>query len=206
MPILIQGDLGPTFLLLTVFLLLFYYAGNRNLVTLLFIFLVALGGYVSYKTGYPHIVKDRFDMLFDPFGRSENMARVLWSISSGGIWGAGIGYGQPYRIPEVQSDFNFAAICEEIGLIGAVSLVLAYSIFVLRCFRIAANTTNIYKKTLIMGTAVLVGVQAFIIIAGNLNSIPMTGITLPFVSYGGSSMVMNFLLSGIVLKISGDKA
>lgn len=163
----------------------------------------AIAGYVSYRYGIPKIVAERVDKLFDPFGMSENLSRVLWSISSGGIWGSGIGYGEPFRIPVVQSDFNFAAICEELGLIGAVTVVLAYAVLVHRCFAIATAEDNLYRKTLVVGIGVLIGVQAFIIISGNLNAIPLTGITLPFVSYGGSSMIVNFFAAGILLKISG---
>ncbi len=204
-PLFIQGDLGPTIVIFAVFILLFHYAGNRDFITLLFVLIIFAVGYISYKSGFPHIVRERFDMLIDPFGRSESISRVLWSISSGGLWGSGIGYGQPYRIPEVQSDYNFAAICEEMGLMGAISILLAYAVFIWRCFKIASKTENIYKKTLVTAIATMIGVQSFIIISGNLNSIPMTGITLPFVSYGGSSMMMTFLMTGIVLKISGEK-
>jgi cell division protein FtsW (lipid II flippase) len=205
LPLFIQRDLGPTFLIFIVFLLMFYYAGNRSIATVFFIFLIVAAGYISYKAGYPHIVRERFEMMLDPFGRSESMARVLWSISSGGIYGAGIGYGQPHRIPEVQSDFNFTAICEEMGFIGGVTVILAYVLLIYRFFKIASHTDNIYRKTLVIGITALVGVQAFIIISGNLSFIPMTGITLPFISYGGSSMIINFLMAGIVLKISGEK-
>jgi cell division protein FtsW (lipid II flippase) len=205
-PLLIQGDLGPTLLLFIVFILLFQYSGNRGAVTCVFVALLGIAGYVSYRLGYPPIVRDRFDIVLDPFGTSENMSRVLWSISSGGFWGTGIGYGQPFRIPEVQSDFNFAAICEEAGLAGGLAVVLAYALFIQRCLRIAFATTGAYKKTLVVGIATLFGVQSFIIIAGNLNCIPLTGITLPFVSYGGSSMIISFIAAGIVLRVSGEKA
>ena len=198
-PLFVQRDLGPTFLIFIVFLLMFYFAGNRNIVTIAFIVLIGIIGYVSYKVGYPSVVHERFNAFFDPFGRSESMSRVLWSISSGGIFGSGIGYGQPYRIPVVQSDFNFAAIVEEMGFIGGISVVLCYVIFVHRCYRISQQTANIYKRSLVCGITVMIGLQAFTIICGNLGVIPMTGITLPFVSYGGSSMIINFLLIGIIL-------
>jgi cell division protein FtsW (lipid II flippase) len=201
-PLVLQGDFGPTFLLFVVFLLMFHYSGNRIFVTLLFILLIGIVGYVSYTTGYPSVVRERFDMMFDPFGRSENLSRVLWAISSGGMFGSGIGYGQPQRIPEVQSDFSFAAICEEMGFVGAFSIILAYAVLLIRCFRIAAETENPYMKTLVIGIATMIGVQVFIIIAGNLGGIPLTGITLPLVSYGGSSLIINFLMIGIVLSIS----
>ena len=114
----IQKDFGPVVLIFIVFLLMFFYAGNHNSMTLIFISLMVVVGYLSYQAGYPHIVRERFDALFDPFGNSEAMTRVLWSLSSGGWVGTGIGYGEPFRIPEVQSDFSFAAICEEMGFFG----------------------------------------------------------------------------------------
>jgi len=204
-PLFIQKDLGPTFLIFVVFLLMFHYGGNPNLVTLLFAILTIAGGYVSYKIGFPSIVGKRFEMMLDPFGRSEAMARALWSISSGGIAGSGIGFGQPWRIPQVQSDYTFVALCEEMGLIGGVIVVLGYTILIYRCFRIASETDNLYKRFLVTTVGTLIGLQAFIIICGNLGVIPMTGITLPLVSYGGSSMIINFLMMGIVIRISGDK-
>lgn len=205
-PIFIQRDLGPTFLIFLVFLLMFYYAGNRNLITALFVVLIITGAYVSYETGFPSIVRQRFQMMLDPFGKSESIARSLWSISSGGILGSGIGFGEPYRIPEVQSDYTFSAICEEMGFIGGVAVIFAYVILLYRCFRISSKTDNSYKKILVICIATFMGMQAFIIICGNLGVIPMTGITLPLVSYGGSSMIINFLMIGIVISVSGERS
>lgn len=205
LPIVKQGDLGPSVLMLIIFILLFFYAGNSCFITLSFAAIIGAVGFACYHYGSPHVVRERVDILLDPFGKSENMARVLWSISSGGLWGAGIGYGQPFRIPEVQSDFNFAAICEEMGLMGAASVVLAYAVLIHRCFRIAAGTANGYQRTLVLGIATLIGVQAFVIISANLNCTVLTGITLPFVSHGGSSMIVTFIMAGIILKVSGGK-
>jgi cell division protein FtsW (lipid II flippase) len=173
--------------------------------TFLFIVLLILAGYASYQAGYPSIVRERFDALLDPFSTSEAMTRVLWSLSSGGWIGAGIGYGQPYRMPEVQSDFSFVAICEEMGFVGGAAVILAYALFISRCFRISLKAGNRYQKILVIGIAALMAVQAAIIILGNLVVIPLTGITLPFISYGGSSLIMNFLMAGVVIRISGDQ-
>ncbi|OQW98153.1 MAG: hypothetical protein BWK74_05285 [Desulfobacteraceae bacterium A6] len=205
LPLFIQKDLGPTVLIFAVFLLMLFSAGNRNTLTFLLIVFPILAGYASYHTGYPPIVRERFDALLDPYGTSEAMTRTLWSVSSGGWIGAGIGYGQPYRMPEVQSDFNFAAICEEMGFAGGASVVLAYVLFIFSCFRISLKTENRYKKILVIGIAALMAVQAAIIILGNLVVIPLTGITLPFISYGGSSLIVSFIMAGIVIRISGDK-
>jgi cell division protein FtsW (lipid II flippase) len=144
-------------------------------------------------------------MVADPFGRSESMSRVLWAISSGGLTGSGMGYGQAHRIPEVQSDFSFVAVCEEMGFVGGFAVILAYAALIVRCLRIASAADNVYKKTLVTGIATLIGIQSFLIICGNLGGIPLTGITLPLVSYGGSALLINFLMIGIVLRISGEE-
>lgn len=204
-PLFIQRDFGPTFLILVVFLLMFHYGGNSGLITLFFAVIIVLGGYISYNVGFPSLLRDRLDMVLDPFGRSEAITRTLWSISSGGLFGSGVGHGQSYRIPEVQSDFTFSAICEEMGFIGGIVIILAYTILIYRCLRISSRVENAYKRLLVVSIATLFGIQAFIIILGNLGVIPMTGITLPFVSYGGSSLIMSFLMIGIVIKISGDR-
>jgi cell division protein FtsW (lipid II flippase) len=204
-PLLIQRDIGPTFLIFVMFLLMFYYSGTPSRIIAAIVLAIIGITYISYIAGFPSIVHERFSMAIDPFTRSEGMSRAIWSISSGGIFGTGIGYGQSYRIPVVQSDYNFSAICEEMGLIGAISVVSAYILFAHRCYRISGVTTNLYKRTLVVGIALLITLQAFTIIAGNLGIIPMTGITLPFVSYGGSSMLVNFLMAGIVLRISGER-
>jgi cell division protein FtsW (lipid II flippase) len=205
LPILLQIDLGPSFILLSVFLLMFHYAGNKPLITLIFIVIITTTGYLLYRTNFPPIIHERFVKLFDPFGRDESLSRALWCISSGGFFGTGIGYGEPQRIAEVQSDFVFAAICQETGLLGAVSVVLAYVVFIVRCIKIASVTANTYKKALVVGVATLFAVQAFVIMAGNLIIVPLTGITMPLaVSYGGSSIIANFIAVGIVLKISGE--
>ena len=203
--ILIMKDIGPSLVIFIVFLFMLHYAGNRKIITLIIVVSIFVIGAFSYASGVPPIVRERFDALFYPFQHSESMSRVLWSISSGGVYGAGLGYGEPQMITEVQSDFNFAAICEELGFLGGLSIILVIALFVFRCFKISLHAKDEYKKALVVGIAVLVTVQTFIIIAGNLVFIPLTGITLPFVSYGGSSMIANFLMAGIVLRISGEK-
>lgn len=203
-PLFIQGDLGPTFLLLLVFLLLFHVSGSPYKVTGFFIFFVAIGGWLAYQIGFPAMVRTRFDLFIYPFERNESLARVLWSLSSGGLTGAGIGYGQPFQIPEVQSDFTFAGLCEELGFVGGATVIATYLILLWRCFKVAGATSHVYKKILSLGIGTLIGVEAGIIILGNLAVIPLTGITLPLISYGGSSLLVHFLMIGILLKISGE--
>jgi cell division protein FtsW (lipid II flippase) len=203
-PLFIQRDLGPVMLVFVVFLIMFYYAGNRISVVAYLVLVIGAALYGAYSMGYPSILRQRVDMMLDPFGRNETTARALWSMASGGFYGTGIGYGKPYRIPEVQSDYNFVAICEEMGLAGAFAVMFAYAVLVFRCFVVAGRTSHVYRKTLSTGIGTLIGIQSFIIIAGNLGIIPLTGITLPFVSYGGSSMIMNFVMVGIVLRLSEE--
>ena len=198
----LQKDLGPAFLLFLVFLLMIHAAGNRKAITLAFLCVVLLAGFVAYQTGFPSIVRTRFDAFLDPFGTSESMTRVLWSLAAGGVWGVGLGAGQAYRIPEVQSDFNFTAICEEIGFGGGLAVVIMYLVFFYRCLAMSRRIDHGFEKALLVGVGTLTMTQALIIIAGNLGIIPLTGITLPFVSYGGSSLVINFIMAGIALRIS----
>lgn len=198
----LQKDLGPAFLLFVVFLLMIHVAGNRKIVTLTFFLLVFLAGFLAYKAGYPPVVRARIDAFMDPFGMSASISRVLWSLAAGGFWGVGLGYGQAYRIPEVQSDFNFTAICEELGLLGSAAVIILYLIFCYRCLVISQKVEQGFDKALLVGIGSLTMTQALIIIAGNIKVIPLTGITLPFISYGGSSLIMHFIMAGIALRIS----
>jgi cell division protein FtsW (lipid II flippase) len=198
----LQKDLGPAVLLFWVFLLMIHAAGNRKVVTLAFLGIVLLAGFAAYQAGFPSMVRTRFDACLDPFGTSESMTRVFWSLSAGGIWGLGLGAGQSYRIPEVQSDFNFTVICEELGFGGGLAVIMMYLLFFYRCLVTSRRIDHGFEKALLIGIGTLTMSQALIIIAGNIGIIPLTGITLPFVSYGGSSLIVNFIMAGIALRIS----
>ncbi len=204
-PTLLQQDFGATMLLFTVCFTMLHLAGNKFSITILVISLIVLSGWACYAMDSPHVLRQRIDMFLDPFGRGEALSTVLWSISTGGIFGNGVGFGLAHRIPEVQSDFNFAAICEEMGLVGGLSLLLAYAVLLQRLFSVSLLNGNLYKKMLIIGIALMIATQSFIIVAGNLNGIPLTGITLPFCSYGGSSLIISFIMAGIAVRISGEE-
>ena len=203
-PTVAQEDFGATMVLFVVCFIMLHLAGNKIYITLGAVSIMALLGWLSYTMDFPHVLKQRVDMFLDPFGRGEAITNVLWSISTGGIFGNGIGFGLAHRIPEVQSDFNFAAICEETGLVGGLSLMLAYAVLLQRLLRASLTNGNLYKKMLVTGIALTFAVQAFIILAGNLNGIPLTGITLPFCSYGGSSLIVSFIMAGIGIRISSE--
>ncbi|HEY3277556.1 MAG TPA: FtsW/RodA/SpoVE family cell cycle protein [Syntrophorhabdaceae bacterium] len=204
-PTILQGDYGGAVLLFAVCFIMLHLAGNKVYITLLAASSLALIAWLCYTLNFPQVLKTRIDMFLDPFGRGEAMTTVLWSISTGGIFGNGIGFGLAHRIPEVQSDFNFAAICEEMGLLGGLSLMAAYAVLLMRLFKASLTNHNIYKRILVIAIALMIALQSFIILAGNLNGIPLTGITLPFCSYGGSSIVVSFIMAGIGIKISGEE-
>lgn len=203
-PTVVQQDFGATMVLFAVCFIMLHLAGNKIYITLGAVSVMAVAGWLFYAADFPHVLRQRVDMFLDPFGRGEAITSVLWSISTGGVFGNGIGFGLAHRIPEVQSDFNFAAICEEMGLVGGLSLMTAYAVLTQRLLRTSLMNSNLYKKMLVTGIALMIAVQSFIILAGNLNGIPLTGITLPFCSYGGSSLIVSFIMAGIGIRISSE--
>jgi peptidoglycan glycosyltransferase len=130
--------------------------------------------------------------------------QAWFAIAAGGIFGDGPGLGSPQRIPAVATDFIFAAIAEELGLLGAAAVVAAFLLMVGSGLRIAVRCERPFEKLLAAGLSLVIGVQTFVIIGGVTRIIPLTGITLPFVSYGGSSLIANYILLALVLRISDD--
>jgi len=151
-------------------------------------------------------VRVRFDIWLnpwqDPSGMAYQVVQSLFSFGTGGIWGTGFGYGHPGFIPEVHTDFIFAAIGEEWGLVGSLAILLCYVLLFWRGIQIALTRQGDSEALLAAGCASLVLLQAFIIIAGVIKFLPLTGITLPFISYGGSSMVSGFILLGLLVSLS----
>ena len=144
-------------------------------------------------------VQTRVDIWLDPWAdpldKGYQIIQSLYGLADGGLTGTGLGRGNPGQVPEAQNDFIFSAIGEEMGLIGASSVLMAYLLLVGAGLRIALRTERTFEKLLAVGLTTIVGIQAFIIIAGVIKVVPLTGITLPFVSYGGSSLVANYILS-----------
>lgn len=150
----------------------------------------------------PH-VHDRIEAWRDPFASADDAGfqtvQSFYAFEAGGITGEGLGLGQPDAIPAVTTDYIFVAIGEELGLAGATAVVLLFVLFVFAGLQVAAGLNDAFLRLLASSAVLLLGIQAAVIIAGNLGLIPTTGITLPFVSYGGSSLVVNFALVGLVL-------
>ncbi len=154
-------------------------------------------------------IQIRIETWLHPFediaGKGYQITQSLFAIGEGGFTGRGIGNGSPYYIPEVHSDFIFSAICEEMGILGGMAVIMLYFVLVYRAFKISLSTNNEFNKAVAMGIGVMIGIQTFIIIGGVIKFIPLTGITLPFVSYGGSSMVATFAAFGILQGISARR-
>lgn len=170
--------------------------------------LAAIGAGAIGVTFMSHI-QVRVSTWLDPFadvtGKGYQIVQSMFAIAAGGFSGSGIGNGSPYFIPIVSSDFIFSAICEEMGILGGIAVLLLYFVLVYRGFKIALSSTNPFNKAVSIGLSVMLGVQTFIIVGGVVKLIPLTGITLPFISYGGSSMITTFIALGILQSISGMK-
>jgi cell division protein FtsW (lipid II flippase) len=168
------------------------------------VMLFLLGSVACYHL-YPHI-QTRVDIWLnpwaDPSGNAYQLVQSLFAFGSGGLLGSGLTYGFPEMIPEVHTDFVFAAIGEELGLMGAGSIILLYIIIIYRAFRVALLSVLPFSTLVAGGLAVVTALQIFLIIGGVTKFFPLTGITLPFVSYGGSSIITNFILLGMLFSIS----
>jgi cell division protein FtsW (lipid II flippase) len=153
-------------------------------------------------------VQDRVEVWLNPWPVAQaegyQIVEASFALADGGIAGTGIALGTPTRIPEVETDFIFAAIGEELGLIGATAVLCAYLLMVGAGLRVALRAESAFDTLLASGLTTLLGVQTFIIIGGITRTLPLTGVTLPFVSYGGSSLVMNYVLLALLLRISDN--
>ncbi|MFC2287560.1 MAG: FtsW/RodA/SpoVE family cell cycle protein, partial [Selenomonas sp.] len=187
----VQRDLGSALLFFGIAVSMTYMAtGRKSYVALAFAFFLGAAA-LSYSFFSP--VRVRFNIWLDPWsdpsGSAYQVVQSLFALGSGGVWGAGFAHGHPNLIPEVHTDFIFAAIAEELGLLGSLGVMLVFALFFYRAIRIALACREETRMLLAAGIAVVFLLQAFIIIAGVTKFLPLTGITLPFVSYGGSSMI-----------------
>jgi cell division protein FtsW (lipid II flippase) len=207
--VVVQRDLGAALLYYAVFLGMLFLATGRltDVVLGLILFVVGFG---ILATVFPHVqqrIAIWLDPWADPLGDGYQLIQALHAFARGGLLGTGLGAGLPtidgrLPVPAVHTDFPLAAIVEELGMTGVVAVLAAYLVIVQRGLRIAASAADDFRALLAAGLALVVGVQAAIIAAGNLKLIPLTGITLPFVSYGGSSLLANAIVVGLLLAIS----
>ena len=211
MLILVQtNDLGSGLLYFGIFLGMLYVATGKALFALTGLALFVAGAWGLYQV-VPR-VQDRVSIWLDPWQDADDagyqLVQSLYAIGSGGFGGAGFGRGTftntdgSQLIPYLNTDFIFAALAHELGLIGISALVLVYMLFIVRGFRAALIADDGFSKLLACGLTFGFALQTFIILGGIVRLIPLTGITLPFVSYGGSSVVANFVLLAGLLHVS----
>jgi peptidoglycan glycosyltransferase len=166
--------------------------------------LFGAGAYFAWRS-FTH-VQTRVNIWLDPWknpaGDGYQIIQSLFAMAFGGVTGTGLGLGGGVRIPASENDFIFAVIAEELGLAGGALVLMAYLLMVGSGLRIATRADHAFDKLLATGLTLLLGLQAFIIVAGVLRVLPLTGVTLPFVSYGGSSLVVNYVLLALLLRIS----
>jgi len=205
-----QKDLGSSLLFFGIFICMLYAATTRKSYVFVGLALFLLGAYLCYLS-FGH-VQVRVETWLHPFNpttieaESYQITQSLFALSSGGISGCGLGLGQPNFIPSVTTDFIFSAVGEELGLLGAVSVVVMYMLFVARGIKVALVQRDDFGKLLAFGLVSIIAIQSFIIMGGVTRLIPLTGITLPFMSYGGSSLLANFILLALLLVLSHGAA
>ena len=204
--LLAENDLGSSFLFFTLLVSLLWVATGRWAYLGLGTALFALGA--VFALDVVHHAQTRVQAWLHPwahFATSGYQVIEGWfALAAGGMWGLGPGQGNPQVIPEASTDFIFASIGEQVGLVGLTALLIAYLLIMGSGLRVAVRSQRTFSKLLATGLSLLLGVQVFVVVGGITRLIPITGITLPFVSYGGSSLVSNYILLAILLRVSND--
>lgn len=202
--LVMQRDWGTILVMFLIFIFMIYVYEKSRWFLWANIAAASAVGVLGYKFLY-HI-QLRVGVWLDPWTDVSNkgyqIAQSLFAISAGGYFGRGLGNGSPYYIPEVHTDFIFSAICEEMGVFGGAAIIILFFLLSYRCFKITLNTENAFNKSVALGLTLMFSLQTFIIIGGVTKFIPLTGITVPFVSYGGTSIVVSFASLGIMQAIS----
>jgi len=203
-----EHDLGMSLLYFFLFITVLYVGTGRRRYVGGGMALFAAAAVLADKTSA--VLAERVTIWIDPWktaqGTGYQIVQSMYAFGAGGITGTGLALGSPTRIPAVQTDFIFAAIGEEWGLLGTVAVLTAFLLIVGTGLRIAAQADNDFDKLLAAGAATIFGLQTFIIVSGVIRLLPLTGITLPFVSYGGSSLLTNYVLLALLLRISDTSA
>ena len=202
-----ETDLGSALLFYTVFLMMLYVATGRVSYVIIGMVLLLLGGFAMYQImGH---VQVRFNTWLDPFadpqGGGYQLVQSLFSLADGGLVGVGIGRGMATMIPVVESDFIFSAIGEELGLLGGAAVLLGFMLFAVRGLTVAARAKSDLAAFVASGLTASISFQAFLIVGGVTRLIPLTGVTLPFMSQGGSSLLASFIIVALLMR-AGDEA
>jgi cell division protein FtsW (lipid II flippase) len=202
----LEKDLGASLLYFGIFVVMLWVATGRGAYLAIGAGLFVIGALLAYAT-FGH-VKDRV-VIWQHALETEHihtdgyqLAQSEFALSTGGIGGSGLGQGQPNEIPFASTDMIFSAIGEELGLLGTTAVLLLFLVLVGKALKTAVQLKDPFGKLLATGLATILGVQAFVIVGGVTRVIPLTGVTLPFVAYGGSSLLSNFILLGLLIRLS----
>ncbi|MGA7205144.1 MAG: FtsW/RodA/SpoVE family cell cycle protein [Specibacter sp.] len=201
-----QHDLGTSILFFGLFMVMIYVATSRISWVLIGLALMAVGGTAAYQI-FPHVTKriDTWIYAFSPEyigGGSFQVVQGLFGMANGGLLGTGLGEGTPNIVPLANSDMIIASIGEELGLVGLFAILCLYALLIARGFRAALGTRDSFGKLLAVGLAFAFALQCFVIIGGVTRIIPLTGLTTPFLAAGGSSLLANWIIVALILKIS----
>ncbi|ADL68190.1 FtsW/RodA/SpoVE family cell cycle protein [Thermoanaerobacterium thermosaccharolyticum] len=198
--LVIEKDLGTALLFYLTTTFMIFAATSSLLYTAASVAFLGFGGVISYFL-FNH-VRVRIQAWLNPWmdvpGKTYQIAQSLFAIGAGGFFGTGLGMGHPEYIPVVASDFIFSAISEEFGMLGSVAIILVYFVIMYRGIKVALDAKDDFGALIAVGLTSMFSLQVFTIIGGVIKFIPLTGVTLPFVSYGGSSMVMSFITLGML--------
>lgn len=211
--VLLQGDIGQTLLITIIIISMFIYAGIgvqklvKGPVLFVILGLLLVAGFFIISGMMPHYLKARFSTLMNPFsseaGTGYHLSNSLIAIGNGGLFGRGLGNGimKLGYLPEAHTDFIFAVICEELGLIGGLFVICLLFFIVYRAFVLATKTPSYFYKLICIGVASYIGSQTFVNLGGISATIPLTGVPLPFISFGGSSMLSLSIAMGLLLLV-----
>jgi cell division protein FtsW (lipid II flippase) len=203
-----QQDLGSSLMFFALFVVLIWVATERASYLVAGFVLFASGAYVAWRQ--IDRVKLRVNTWLNPWSDAQDtgyqIIQATYAMAGGGTTGTGLGLGDPTRIPVVQNDFIFAAIAEELGLVGAAAILIAFILMIGAGLRIASRAERPFDKLVATGLTTIIGLQAFIIVGGVTRVVPLTGVALPFVSYGGSSLLANYILLALLMRISDSTA
>ncbi|MFY9888527.1 MAG: FtsW/RodA/SpoVE family cell cycle protein [Streptosporangiaceae bacterium] len=204
--LIFETDIGTSALFFGMFIVMLYIATQRTSWLLIGVLLFVGGSFLTALL-FSHVM-ERFTVWLHPFqgsnptGIAFQPVQGLEGMAFGGIFGTGLGQGQPYHTPLVQSDFIFTAFGEELGLVGVMALLLVFGLLVQRGLRAAIAVKDPFSKLLVGGLSFVLALQVFVIVGGVSGLIPLTGVTTPFLSEGGSSLVASWILIGLLIRVS----